>query len=359
MLKASCYQERLLVGYLHWISGSTHRVVGQSRCERGLLSHQVATASKHPRSEDFEIPPEINPSALGSQHTVYFTGDPWRPSLGWWWCNEEIWLIQTNQHSGQPVQLMLDPGDAQGNRKPLDGGATISHLPHSIHPLVGARTWQGSSLFVPNTSSRWGGVWHEGSPSISGEHSSCNPYDVSINLFSGNLLVGAQWRFRSTSRVRGPGQLGGRGGSLRGAEEQGNPISRPMVEPGPGRWKCPKTFWWSWNSGGYCDGSSYKPGSLFNPWDSGKARNWFQPGAGQPTSIPEVWTPQILVETLNDQVGLQFLLNDQVGLQEGAGWLPSAPPQPRLPPPVPRGPPVPMVKTLPHTHNCLTWKNSA
>ena len=30
------------------------------------------------------------------------------------------------------------------------------------------------------------------------------------------------------------------------------------------------------------------PGSLFNPWDSGKARNWFQPGSGQPTSIPEV-----------------------------------------------------------------------
>ena len=72
-------------------------------------------------------------------------------------------------------------------------------------------------------------------------------------------------------------------------------------------------------------------------------------------TIPEVRTSQqVLVETLNDQqVGLQFFLNDQVGLQEGAGWLPTAPPQPRLPPPVPRGPPVPMVKTLPLTYHCL------
>ena len=44
-----------------------------------------------------------------------------------------------------------------------------------------------------------------------------------------------------------------------------------------------------------------------------------------------------------------------MGLQEGAGWLPSAPPQPRLPPPVPRGPPVPMVKTSLE----LIWKLSS
>ena len=35
--------------------------------------------------------------------------------------------------------------------------------------------------------------------------------------------------------------------------------------------------------------SSGFPGGLFNPWESGQARNWFQPGGeGEPTSIPEV-----------------------------------------------------------------------
>ena len=61
-------------------------------------------------------------------------------------------------------------------------------------------------------------------------------------------------------------------------------------EPTPGLW------WKQEQAGGNALwiildlASSEFPGALFNPWESGQARNWFQPvGEGEPTSIPEVF----------------------------------------------------------------------
>ena len=98
-------------------------------------------------------------------------------------------------------------------------------------------------------------------------------------------------------------------------------------------------------------------GGLFNPWESGQARNWFQPvGEGEPTSIPEVFDNLNFFRLGNTYQPTNFsrqmfqinLDDHQVGLQEGAAWLPTAPPLPRLPAPVPRGPPVPMVSIRQH-----------
>ena len=195
---------------------------------------------------------------------------------------------------------------------------------------------------MPTSTSRWGRVRHESSPSISGEQPCClvqlcgqkSPLSrqshgwglvaLQINLqiqWQPPVLVQRRVHLRSKAGKQDLQAFGGtrtRQVEVYQTIQTGKHMRRSQL--------------------------SCFPGSLFNPWDSGKARNWFQPGSGQPTSIPEV------KNILKPSFGRLLNLIPQVGLQEGAGWLPSPPPQPRLPPPVPRGPPVPMVNIF------VAWK---